>query len=363
MGSLHDLLASRQPEVMQRWLDEVRGTLHPEAMPRVELVDHLPEFVLHVVEALQYDNDAEQVAPAEEHGSQRLALGFSLDSVVREYGAMRTAIFEVAKGAGVVMTAREAQVIFNCVINGIAGAVSEYSRQRDAEMHRQATEHFAFVAHELRNPLSSAMLAMTVLQTRGVLDGTERTVKVLDRGLHTMSELIDHSLRLARLGSGVDLKPEPVQLRALLEETESSVAANAEAKNIKVELSLEGEPQIEVDVRLVRSALSNLVRNAIKFTHPSGKVLLRGKVVGGRTTIEIEDACGGLPPEDLEKVFSPFVQLGGSGVNGFGLGLAIARQAVDAHGGTLRVQNLPSHGCIFVLELPTTQTINASPTA
>jgi signal transduction histidine kinase len=363
MPQLHEVLSGRQAEVLQRWLDEVHGTLHPESMPRVELIDHLPEFVHHVIEALQFEDEKEQIAPAEEHGGQRLALGFSLDAVVREYGAMRTAIVAVAQAAGAVLTPRELQVIFNCVINGIAGAVSEYSRQRDAEMHRQATEHFAFVAHELRNPLSSAMLALGSLQTRGVLDASDRTVKVLDRGLHTMSDLIDHSLRLARLGSGIDLKPEHVQLRTLLEETESSVAANAEAKEIQVETSIEGDPEIEVDVRLVRSALSNLVRNAIKFTHCKGKVSVRGKVVGTRATIEIEDACGGLPAEDLEKVFSPFVQLGAGGANGFGLGLAIARQAVDAHGGTLRVQNLPAHGCIFVLELPTTQTIDALPPA
>ena len=81
--------------------------------------------------------------------------------------------------------------------------------------------------------------------------------------------------------------------------------------------------------------------------------MMRGKVASGRATIEIEDSCGGLPPGDIERVFSPFVQFGPGAGSGFGLGLAIARQAMDAHGGTLRVQNLPRKGCIFVLELPT----------
>ncbi len=134
------------------------------------------------------------------------------------------------------------------------------------------------------------------MQTRGKLDAADRTVKVLDRSLHAMRDLIDHSLRLARLGSGVDLKPEPVRLRTLLEETESSVAANAEEKQIQLEMSIEGEAEIVVDVRLVRSALSNLVRNAIKFTHVKGKVTMRGKVIGTRATIEIEDACRTYPP-------------------------------------------------------------------
>ncbi len=161
MSSLHEVLSSRQSEVMQRWLDEVRGTLHPESMPRVELVDHLPDFVAQVIDALQFEDEGAQVVAAEEHGGQRLALGFSLDSVVREYGAMRTAILSVGQAGGASVTPRELEVIFNCVSNGIAGAVSEYSRQRDAEMHRQTTEHFAFIAHELRNPLSSSVLALT----------------------------------------------------------------------------------------------------------------------------------------------------------------------------------------------------------
>ncbi len=355
MPKLHAVLASRRDEVMQKWLEQVRGTLHPASMPRMELIDHLPAFLDQVIAALRRcESTADGLEAAEDHGVQRLALGFSLDQVVREYGAMRTAIFAVTAGAGAEIVARDYEVVFDCVINGIAGAVSEYSRQRDAEMQRQATEHFAFIAHELRNPLSSALLAVTALQARQKLDPADRAVKVLDRGLHLMQDLIDHSLRMARIGSGVDLDPEPIQLRTLLEDTRAAVSLNAEAKDIVVEIALDGEHEIEVDARLVRSALSNLVRNAIKFTHPGETVMVRGKVNGGRATIEVEDACGGLPATDLEKVFSPFAQLGVDGSNGFGLGLAIARQAADAHGGTLRVQNLPEKGCIFVLDLPVT---------
>jgi len=74
-------------------------------------------------------------------------------------------------------------------------------------------------------------------------------------------------------------------------------------------------------------------------------------VVNGRAKIEIEDSCGGLPPGKVEAALAPFVRLDVS-QDGFGLGLAIARQAVDAHGGSIRVQNVPGKGCIFVLELP-----------
>jgi signal transduction histidine kinase len=80
-------------------------------------------------------------------------------------------------------------------------------------------------------------------------------------------------------------------------------------------------------------------------------VQLRGRIAGERVTIEIEDECGGLDPGKVEQAFAPFVRLA-SDQSGFGLGLAIAKQAVDAHGGSIRVQNMPTHGCMFVLEVP-----------
>jgi signal transduction histidine kinase len=106
-----------------------------------------------------------------------------------------------------------------------------------------------------------------------------------------------------------------------------------------------------VDPRLVSSALTNLVRNAVKFTHQGGTVEIRARVAEERVSIEVEDGCGGLPPGFVERAFAPFAQMGADRT-GFGLGLAIAKQAADAHGGSIRVQNLPGKGCIFVLELP-----------
>ena len=97
--------------------------------------------------------------------------------------------------------------------------------------------------------------------------------------------------------------------------------------------------------------MGNLLRNALKYTAPTSTVELCGKFEGERAAIEVEDRCGGLAPGSVEKAFAPFVRMEEEH-GGFGLGLAIAKQAVDAHGGTIRVQNLPGKGCIFVLEVP-----------
>jgi signal transduction histidine kinase len=114
---------------------------------------------------------------------------------------------------------------------------------------------------------------------------------------------------------------------------------------------VENDERISLDTRLVRSALGNLVRNAVKYTSSGGVVEVRGHIANGRAVIEVEDRCGGLAPGKVEEAFAPFVRLDNR-QSGFGLGLAIAKQAVDAHGGSIRVQNLPGKGCIFVLEFP-----------
>ena len=368
MEPLHAVLAARRQDIIDRWKAMVQGTLVSESMSTVELVDHLPSFLNEVIAALRSDHlagvagtsEPDESQTAADHGGQRLRLGFSLDAVVREYGALRDAIVDSARAAGAQISFRELEIIFRSIVGGIAGAVSEYSRQRDAEQQRLHNEHFAFIAHELRNPLFSAKAAVEVLKQTGAISAEARAAGTLERSLHRMQDLIDHSLNIARIASGIEVHREPVSLKALLEESALTIAFEAEAKRIALNVRVDEDKDVYLDLRLVRSALNNLVRNAVKYSHPDGHVEVRAIIAETRTCIEVEDSCGGLPPGDVLEAFAPFVRLNTT-ETGFGLGLAIAKQAVDAHGGTLRVQNLPGKGCIFVLELPVASISHESP--
>lgn len=349
--NLAELLVTRGDEILAQWKTQVSGSLHPEAMPYLQLIDQLPAFLSEIAEAVADLESQEASRVAAEHGEQRLALGFSLDGVVREYGALRDAILAVARHEKVDVRESERDVLFGCIINGIAGAVSEYQRQRDAELQRHMNEHFAFIAHELRNPLGSALAALGMLERKGQLNMSERFAQVLNRSLTRMHELIDSTLRTAQMATAVHLQREPIKLSALLEDMEVSAAASAEERQITLTLEIEDDVTISVDQRLVRSALTNLVRNAVKFSHAGGAVTVRARGGAERVVIEVEDRCGGLPPGMVQRAFAPFAQLGADR-SGFGLGLAIAKQAADAHQGVIRVQDLPGKGCIFALELP-----------
>jgi signal transduction histidine kinase len=355
---LHEVLAAKRDDVMLRWRGLVKGTIAPEAMRPIELVNHLPIFLDEIVSALREDAGLPSAGPSPEesataagHGQQRLRLGFSLDAVVREYGALRDAIVATARDASTQITFRELHVLSDAIISGIAHAVTEYTHQRDAELLRQANEHFAFIAHELRNPLSSSMMALHLLKAKGLITTEGQSVRALERGLRSATELVEQTLKVARVAAGIELRRQTTTLRALFDDAEMGAVSEAEAKGIELRLKVASDERVSVDRRLVSSALGNLLRNGVKYSNPGGVVEVRGAIANGRVVIEVEDSCGGLPPGKVEEAFAPFVRLDDR-QSGFGLGLAIAKQAVDAHGGSIRVQNVPGKCCIFILELP-----------
>jgi signal transduction histidine kinase len=101
---------------------------------------------------------------------------------------------------------------------------------------------------------------------------------------------------------------------------------------------------------LLAAALINLLQNAFKFTHPHTEVSLTARAVDDHVLIEVQDHCGGLPAGSDEMLFKPFGQAG-QNKSGLGLGLSIARQSIEADGGTLSVRNLPGTGCVFTISL------------
>jgi signal transduction histidine kinase len=351
---LHEVVATRRNEIVKEWASRFRA---PDEMPLtpVELVDHVPTFLAELADALRFLDasplaEIDRTSTAGKHGVQRFRLGFDLDGVVREYGVLQRCIIEIAKREGARVSAEEYAVLGESICQGIADAVTQYSRQRDAELRRQANEHFAFVAHELRNPLGSAQLAFKLLKSRDLLPANELR-DLLDRGLARTSDLIDGTLGLARTGEGVELHAERFRVGSLIADAVAESEIAAHDKRVSIEMVPCDDLEIEADQRLVRSAVTNLIGNAVKFTASGSSIRLRCTDAGDKVIVGVEDACGGLPDGAIEKIFAPFVQASADRT-GFGLGLPIAKQAIEAHGGALRAYNHPGEGCTFTIELP-----------
>jgi hypothetical protein len=278
-----------------------------------------------------------------------LKQGFSIAQVVYDYGDLCQAITELALELRVPIATEDFQTMNQCLDDAIASAVTEYARLRDVDASGAEIKRQGFFAHELRNHLHTALLAFQMVKS-GKVGMTGSTMGVLERSLRALRDLIDRSVSEVRLTAGTYHK-ERVLVTDFLEELEIAASMEASDRGLQFDVErVEDKLFVEVDRQLFASAISNLLQNAFKFTRPSGQVWLRTRPQVDRVSIEIEDECGGLPPGATEALFQPFERRGDRG--GLGLGLAISRQAVEAHGGRISVRDIPGKGCVFVVEMP-----------
>jgi signal transduction histidine kinase len=355
---LHDFFTRHRTEILAHCKRKIVAQA-PRHVSSGQIEDSLPEYLDEVIAALRANAGlGRETEPspddksASAHGRQRLQLGFSLSGVVHDYGSLCEAITGAARKHRIEMTSREYQVLNHVLDVGIAQAVTEYAdqreRDRDARFNQEMMQHFGFVAHEIRNALSSATFAFEAIR-RGQVPVGGRTSEMLDRSLATLRGLVDRSLTQIRLGSRSTVEPERTRLTNLMREVEAAAAADANRYGVQIDYQVDASVDCYLDRQLVASAVGNLVQNAIKYTKPGTVVQVRARAFAERLTIEVEDRCGGDLPEE-KALFAPFVR--GKAGEGVGLGLAIARQAIVSHGGTLSVQTVPAAGCIFTVDLP-----------
>src|SRR3954471_5821310 len=181
---LFELLKAKRDQLMTCWGIRIKAMVASASLPHAELLDHMPAFVDEIIQALY--PAAVPLPPvsarAEQHGEQRLGLGFDVAEVVREYGMLHECILELADEAGLDIDRRDQLIVVKWLNVGISDAVSQYVKERDLEAQRQSSEHLGFIAHELRNPLGSARLAFQRLRRKEQL-AESSTVEMLDRGL------------------------------------------------------------------------------------------------------------------------------------------------------------------------------------
>ena len=341
------------------WIEKVRRTLPSSAQLTYEqLLDTIHLFLDELIEGLRSGHgrlaEERRSAIAREHGGQRQVLDREIAELVQEYGLLLESIAEVARSTGAALHAEDVFDVARHLFSGAAEAAAMYADRRAERQRRADYRYFAFVAHELRNPLSSAHMAWEIMSRTCALE--PRVAGTLDRSLRRLADLIDDSISRSRLtasGHVGELVREQVSLDELVIDTVAESTVDADAKNIRIEV--EAPPLvISGDRRLLRSAVSNLLRNAIKFSREGGLVFVRAQEDDGRALLDIEDECGGLPPERAERLFDAFTQLNRDR-RGFGLGLAISKQAIEAHGGTISVRNNEGKGCVFRIDLPREQ--------
>jgi signal transduction histidine kinase len=288
---------------------------------------------------------------AGELGTEMLRIGFTLSNVVHFYGGLCQSITELATELGFSISAHEFHDLNRCLDDAIADAVTEYQRLRESQTRLSEVKRCGFCAHELRNSLGTAMMSFEMIKTGKVgLSGS--LGHVVERSFKRMGELIGRSLTEVKLAGGspsLDLQ----SVNILLLVDQMLLTANREAKKRKqsIEVQINSDLVVEADLQFLYSALSNLIQNALKYTHDNGRIQIRAYSLSEMVVIEVEDECGGIAAKTSEDLFGPFEQHN-ENRKGLGLGLTLARKAVELHHGIIEVDNLPQKGCIFKITLP-----------
>jgi two-component system OmpR family sensor kinase len=228
---------------------------------------------------------------------------------------------------------------------------------------RQAQRDFvANVSHELKTPLTSIQgFAQAIMD--GTADDTQsvqHAARVIYDESDRLRRLVEDLLDLARLDAGqVRFDRQPVELASLVGAVAERLGVRAAERSVRVANLLTDFPLIIGDGDRLAQVFTNLVDNAIKHTPEGGEVRLHGEHSHGWITIHVDDNGVGIPPDELSRIFERFYQLdkaraGGSG-RGVGLGLAISREIVQAHGGRLIAQSEQGQGSRFTVQLPVVQ--------
>jgi signal transduction histidine kinase len=224
---------------------------------------------------------------------------------------------------------------------------------RSTELRRQMT---ADVAHELRTPLSLIMGYAEGL-SEGKLEGTPETFDVLyDESLH-LNRLVDdlRTLSLADAGE-LSLNRRLVCPQTLLKRAATVYAAQAREQDVSLKVEAENDTaEIKVDPDRMAQVLGNLVRNALRYTPAGGEIVLSADQYPRSVTLCVRDTGAGIAPDSLPHIFDRFYRADESRhqENGeSGLGLAIARSIVEAHGGTISAVSTLGAGTTFRIELP-----------
>lgn len=225
------------------------------------------------------------------------------------------------------------------------------------KVSQQAQRDFvANISHELRTPLTSIQGF-----SQAILDGTasdpesvRRSATVISDEAERMSRLVNGLLDLARLDAvPSSLNRTSLDLTQLLNSLVEKLTLRAREKNITMKVRIDPLPAMVADTDRLSQVFTNLLENAIKYTPEDGTVMLTARAGAGEAIVSVADSGNGIPPEDLPRIFERFyrVDKARSG-KGYGLGLAITKDIVQAHGGSIRVESAIGSGTRFTVRLP-----------
>lgn len=364
LEKLATLIQVEHDDLLSRWRAQLRQLPSARHLDTPTLNDHIPQFLRELVRALRFEFDAtitealsEGSPPA--HGSQRFNDGFDIVEVVAEYGILRACLHDLADSHRLQLQGKPFRVINRVLDSAIGLAVKTFASQRDLEIQERREEYLAFVAHDLRTPLSAISMATDVLELSlpehlatppitQMLKTQRRSVEHLKT---LVGKVLDENKHL-QTDSGIKLERRTFDLWPLVQALMLELHPVATANGTRLVNDVPPELTVNADAASLKRVFQNLVANAIRYT-AQGEVRITAQNLAD-STVEclVADNGDGIPDDLLEKIFDKG-ETDPEKEGGTGLGLAIVKTFVEAHGGTIAVQSKRGLGSTFRFTLPT----------
>lgn len=349
---LQDFLTVHRGAIIARTGKLVAARRWPLAL-ELDVDYGVPLFLSQLSDTLRAETSGAQtpdvIGPsAVRRGRELFELGFSLSQVVHNYGDVCQAITELALDHRAPITTQEFHILNRCLDTAIAEAVTEHARITAQSRVTEETERLGRFAHELRNMLNTAVMAFDIVR-RGTVSVNGSAGTVLGRSLIGLRDLVNTTLADVRMAANQHRR-ERVAVTSFLNDIAIAGSLQADYRGQRFAIDpVDPALAFDVDSQLLGSAVTNVLNNAFKYTPAGAGVVLRALKDDVRVRIEIQDECGGIP-DAKGDLFEPFSERRRR--DRTGLGLSIARRAVRAHGGEIRIHNMPGKGCVFSIEVP-----------
>jgi signal transduction histidine kinase len=365
LDELAQLIEHERDALLAEWRAQVRALPAARDLDVPTLNDHIPQLLAELASALRA-RSGETIAQAllegspPAHGLQRVKDAFDIEEVVAEYNILRGCIHDLAERNGLSMQGRTFHVLNRVLDGAIGSAVQSFATQKALEVQQRREEYLAFVAHDLRTPLSAISLSARVLELlltrdRSETPETTQKFKTLNRNVQHLQDLIGKVLlenTNLETEVGVKLERRRFDLWPLVEALIFELHPVAGTDSTRLINAIPEDFVVYADASLLRRVFQNLIANAISYT-PRGEIVIGASVTGEGGTAEcfVRDNGEGIPEDRLRTVFDKH-ETDSEKQGGLGLGLAIVKTFVEAHDGVVTVESELGVGSIFRFTLP-----------
>lgn len=365
LDELAQLIEHERDALLAVWRAQVRALPAARDLDVPTLNDHIPNLLAELASALRAGS-GETIAQAlldgspPAHGLQRVKDAFDIEEVVAEYNILRGCIHDLADRNGLSMQGRPFHVLNRVLDGAIGSAVRSFATQKALEVQHRREEYLAFVAHDLRTPLSAISLSARVLELiltrdRSETPETTQKFKTLNRNVQHLQDLVGKVLlenTNLETEVGVKLERRRFDLWPLVEALIHNLHPVAGTDSTRLINAIPEDFVVYADASLLRRVFQNLIANAISYT-PRGEVVIGASVTGEGRTVEcfVRDNGEGIPEDRRRTVFDKH-ETDPEKQGGLGLGLAIVKTFVEAHDGVVTVESELGVGSIFRFTLP-----------